>query len=149
MSNRNRTFLMAQILLTLTAFEFFGPIFRDFNASHAWNPDWDPHARLHLVWQLATMGMSGIANLYLIWFRSPLDVRNLWLSVVWQLTTIGGFWVACLLTPVYEGRITMPNIHMYIFGIDENVVVFTVLSAFLIAAVVLLVRMPRAAVAPQ
>jgi hypothetical protein len=138
MTNREKTIRTVQILLTITAFECFGPIVRDFNVSHAWNPDWDGHARFHLVWQLATMGLSGIANLYLIWFRKPLEVRTLWLSAAWQGTILAGFWVACLLTPVYEGRVTMPNIHMYIFGIDENVVVFTLLSAVLAAAVTLL-----------
>ena len=145
MGNTDKTFRIVQILLTITAFEFFGPIVRDFNASHAWNPDWDPHARLHLVWQLSTMGLSGLANLYLIWLRRPLDVRNLWLSVAWQLTTIGGFWLACLLTPIYGGRITMPNIHTNILGMDENVVVFTILSAVLVAAVVKLRQLPLAA----
>jgi hypothetical protein len=29
---------LAQILLTLTALEFFGPIVRDINATHALNP---------------------------------------------------------------------------------------------------------------
>jgi len=147
MSSHDKTVRTVQILLTITAFEFFGPIFRDFNASHAWNPDWDPHARLHLVWQLATMGLSGIANLYLIWLRRPLDLGNLWLSVAWQLTTIGGFWLACLLTPVYGGRITMPNIHTYILGMDENVVVFTILSAVLVAAIVKLRQISPAAAA--
>ncbi len=144
MSNRDKAYRAVQILLTITAFEFFGPIVRDFNASHAWNPDWDPHARFHLVWQLATMGMSGVANVWLIWFRRPFDVSNLWLSVFWQITTIGGFWVSCLLMPVYAGRVTMPNVHMYIFGIDENIVVFTILGAFLIGAIALLARTPRA-----
>jgi hypothetical protein len=90
--------------------------------------------------------MSGVANVWLIWFRKPFDVANLWLSVFWQITTIGGFWVSCLLIPVYAGRVTMPNVHMYIFGIDENVVAFTILGVLLIAAIVLLARMPRAAV---
>jgi hypothetical protein len=143
MDSNEKTFRIVQILLTVTALEFFGPILRDFNASHAWNPDWDPHARYHLVWQLATMGMSGTANLWLIWFRKPLSTANLWLSVIWQLTTIGGFWVALLLVPTYGGRVTMPNIHMYIFGIDENVVAFTVLGVLLLVAIAMLARLPR------
>ena len=138
MSNREKTLRTVQILLTITAFECFGPFLRDFNPSHAWNPDWDAHARFHLVWQLATMGLSGLANLYLIWFCRPLNAWHLWLSALWQATILTGFWAACLLTPLYEGRVTMPNIHMYIFGIDENVVVFTVLSSVLAAAVALL-----------
>jgi len=131
MSHRDRNIRAVQILLTLTALECFGPIIRDFNVSHAWNPDWAPHARYHLVWQLGTMGLSGIANLYLIWFRKPWDVRNLWLSAAWQGTILAGFWIAYLLTPVYEGSVTMPDMHVDLLGINENVVVFTVLLMML------------------
>lgn len=140
MNAGDKSFRTIQILLTITAFECFGPILRDFNASHAWNPDWDPHARFHLVWQLGTMGLSGLANLYLIWFRKPFNVRNLWLSAAWQSTILAGFWISCLLTSIYGGRITMPNIHVYIFGIDENVLVFAILSSFLAAALALLTK---------
>src|SRR5215470_1930167 len=73
-----------RILLTIVAFEFFGPILRDSNASHALNPTWVGHARVHLVWLLAFMFFSGIANMYLVWFRRPFDLRDLWLSVAWQ-----------------------------------------------------------------
>jgi len=143
MKNRERTIRIVQILLTVTALECFGPILRDFNVSHAWNPDWVGHARYHLVWQLATMGLSGLAILYLIWFRKPRDVRNLWLSAIWQATIVAGFWVAWVLTPIYEGSVTMPNMHVVIFGINENVVVFTVLSSVLAAAIALLATQLR------
>jgi hypothetical protein len=124
----------AQILLTLTALEFFGPILRDINATHALNPSWVGHARLHLIWLLAFMGLSGIANLYLIWFRRPFDVRDLWLSAAWQACNLGGFWIAVVLAPAYGGAVTLPETHVHILGLDENVVAFTILSALLIAA---------------
>jgi hypothetical protein len=124
----------AQILLTLTALEFFGPILRDINATHALNPSWVGHARLHLIWLLGFMGLSGIANLYLIWFRRPFEVRNLWLSAAWQACNLGGFWIAVVLAPAYGGAVTLPETHVHILGLDENVVAFTVLSALLIAA---------------
>jgi hypothetical protein len=124
----------AQVLLTLTAFEFFGPIVRDINATHALNPEWVGHARLHLIWLLAFMGLSGVVNLYLIWFRRPFDVRDLWLSVAWQACNLGGFWVSVVLAPAYGGAVTIPDTHVYIFGFDENVVVFTILSVLLLAA---------------
>ena len=134
----------AQLLLTVTALEFFGPILRDINATHALNPDWVGHARLHLIWLLAFMGFSGIANLWLIWFRQPFEVRNLWLSVAWQACNLGGFWVSVVLAPAYGGLVTMPDTHVHIFGIDENVVAFTILSALLLAAAALLRRAPVA-----
>jgi hypothetical protein len=133
-------YFTVRILLTIVAFEFFGPSVRDFNATHAFNPEWVGHARFHLIWQLAFMAFSGVANLYLIWSRRPGDLRQLWLSVWWQGFNIGAFWVACLLVPVYGGAITLPDTHFYIFGIDENVVVFAVLSAVLLAAAVKLRR---------
>jgi hypothetical protein len=127
--------LAVKIALTVTALEFFGPIVRDFHPSHALNPDWVGHARVHLVWLLGFMGLSGLANLYLIWLRRPFEVRNLWLSVAWQSCNLGGFWIAYLLTPVYDGLITVPGIHTHIFGIDENVFAFAVLSAVMLGVV--------------
>lgn len=128
-----------QIALTLTALEFFGPIVRDFHPSHALNPDWVGHARVHLVWLLGFMFFSGLANLYLIWLRRPFELRNLWLSAAWQSCNLGGFWVAYVLNPIYEGAITVPGIHVDILGYDENVFVFAVLS-IVMAGVLLALR---------
>jgi hypothetical protein len=119
---------LVQIALTVTALEFFGPVLRDMGDSHALNPDWVGHARVHLVWLLGFMFLSGLANLYLIWFRRPFELRNLWLSAGWQSCNLGGFWIAYFLNPLYEGAITVPGIHTHVFGIDENVFAFSVLS---------------------
>jgi len=124
-----RAVLAAKILLTLTAFEFFGPIVRDYNATHALNPAWVGHARLHLMWLLGFMFLSGVVNLWLIW-----RLQNLWLSLAWQACNLGGFWMAVVLAPVYGGAVTMPDTHVLILGHDENVVVFAVLSVLLLAA---------------
>jgi hypothetical protein len=93
---------------------------------------------VHLVWLLGFMCLSGLANLYLIWLRRPHEVRNLWLSALWQGCNLGGFWVAYVLAPSYQGEITVPGIHTHVFGIDENVFVFSVLTLILIAAVFVL-----------
>jgi hypothetical protein len=127
-----------KVLLTITSLEFFGPILRDYSPSHAFNPTWVGHARVHLVWLLGFMFFSGLANLYLIWFRRPREVGNLWLSVLWQACNLGGFWVAYALAPSYQGQITVPGIHTHILGYDENVFVFSVLTVVLIAALLLL-----------
>ena len=127
-----------RVLLTVTSLEFFGPILRDYSPSHAFNPTWTEHARVHLVWLLGFMFLSGLANLYLIWFRAPRDARTLWLSVLWQACNLGGFWIAYVLAPSYGGAITVPGIHTHILGIDENVFVFGVLSIVLGAAVIVL-----------
>lgn len=138
MAQRSGRIRAVQILLTVTAFEFFGPIVRDYSPSHAFNPDWVGHARLHLVWALAFMGLSGLANLWLVWWRSPFAVGNLWLSVLWQCCNLGGFWVSYALVDAYGGVVTMPDTHVHVFGIDENVFAFSVLSIVLAVAVMLL-----------
>lgn len=130
--------LAVKIALTVTALEFFGPIARDFHPSHALNPDWVGHARVHLVWLLGFMGLSGLANLYLVWLRRPFEVRNLWLSAAWQGCNLGGFWIAYLLLPVYDGQITVPGIHTEILGFDENVFAFSVLSVVMLGIVAVL-----------
>ena len=140
MTSADRSPLAVRVLLTVTSFEFFGPVVRDYSASHAFNPTWVGHARVHLVWLLGFMFLSGLANLYLIWLRPPEETRNLWLSVLWQACNLGGFWVAYVLAPSYEGLITVPGIHVHVFGYDENVFVFTLLSILLVVAAVLLRR---------
>ena len=112
-----------QIALTLTALEFFGPTIRDAGASHALNPEWVGHARVHLVWLLGFMFLSGIVNLVLIWKK-----RDLVMSAIWQSCNLGGFWIAYLLSDAYEGAITVPGIHTQVFGIDENVFAFSIFS---------------------
>jgi hypothetical protein len=127
MSHASRV-LVLRIALTITALEFFGPIVRDFGPSHALNETWVGHARVHLVWLLGFMFLSGLANLHLVWLRRPFELRNLRLSAVWQTCNLGGFWIAYVLAPVYQGEITVPGIHADILGVDENVFVFSVLS---------------------
>ena len=127
-----------RVLLTITAFEFFGPIVRDSGGDHLLHPDWPGHARVHLVWLLGFMGFSGLANLYLIWFRRPADVGNLRLSAAWQCCNLGGFWTAYVLESAYGGQIAVPGSHFHLFGMDENVFVFMVLSAVMLAALGLL-----------
>jgi hypothetical protein len=127
MSESARTRVI-QIALTITVLEFFGPILRDFGPSHAMNESWVGHARVHLVWLLGFMGLSGLANLYLIWWRRPFETRNLRLSALWQSCNLGGFWVAYVLLPIYGGSMTIPGVHTQVFGVDENVFVFAVLS---------------------
>jgi hypothetical protein len=137
---RQTTVRAVQVLLTLTALEFFGPIVRDWGPSHLTNPTWVGHARVHLAWLLGFMGLSGLVNLWLIWGRSPAELRNLWLSVAWQSCNLGGFWIAYVLVGTYDGAITIPDTHIHVFGIDENVFVFSVLSVVMVVAVALLAR---------
>ena len=116
-----------QVLLSITALEFFGPIVRDTGSDHLLHPDWPGHARVHLVW------------------LRPFDVANLRLSAAWQCCNLGGFWVAYALEHRYGGVIAVPGSHIHLFGADENVVVFTVLS-FVLAGAIFCLRGAKEAV---
>lgn len=138
MSTPDRRMRAVQVLLTIVAFEFFGPIVRDYGPSHALNPSWVGHARLHLVWLLGFMFFSGLVNLWLIWGRRPFDVRDLRLAALWQCCNLGGFWAAYALADAYGGLVTVPGIHVHVLGWDENVLVFAILSAVMAVALALL-----------
>ena len=129
-----RNLLIAKILLTVGVFEFFGPMLKDTGNSHLINSEWVGHARVHLAWLLGYMFFSGLVNLYFIWVRKPFKLEYLYLSCLWQATHLVGFWAAIVFVPLYDGAIVDHRYHTHILGIDENIFVFTILSAILIAA---------------
>jgi len=123
-----------QILLTIGCLEFFGPMIKDTGASHLLNEEWVGHARIHLGWLLGFMFFSGLANLYLIWFRQPRIKDNLKVTALWQGMHLLGFWGAVGLAPLYNGQLVDHRYHTYILGIEENAFVFGVLSIILLVA---------------
>lgn len=124
-----------QILLTLGCLEFFGPMFKDTGTSHLMNPEWVGHARIHLAWLLGFMFFSGLANLYLIWFRQPKIKDNLKVVALWQGMHLLGFWGGIGLAPLYNGQLVDHRYHTFILGIEENAFVFGVLSIILLVAI--------------
>lgn len=131
----NRSYRIAQILLTLGCLEFFGPIIKDTGMSHLMNPEWVGHARIHLGWLLGFMFFSGLANLYLIWIKSPQSKSNLNMSVLWQGAHLLGFWGSVAFSPLYNGQLVDMRYHTYILGIEENVFVFAIMTIILLIAI--------------
>lgn len=125
---------VVQVLLTVTALEFFGPAIRDTGHSHLLNSEWVGHARVHLMWLLGFMVCSGVANLYFIWRKKSPKLPDLYLSLIWQGCNLVGFWIAIVLVESYGGAIVDLRYHMRIFGIDENVFGFSILTALYLAA---------------
>jgi len=79
------------------------PIF-ELNDSHVFNPGWEPHARLHEVWQLATNCAIGVFSLWLVWFRG-----NLRLSSLMTFFVTGGFLLAYALRGSYGGSMVLSD----------------------------------------
>ncbi len=142
---KSGSLLAVRVLLTCCMMEFFGPWLRDYSSSHVFHPEWVGHARLHMMWLLGFMLFSGIANLYLIWFTRPLRLIHLYVAAAWTGANLLGFWLAIVMVPVYDGLITVPDTHYHIFGIDENVFGFSILSTLYLIAIGIL----RLRVVPQ
>lgn len=129
---------LVKVLLTIVAFEFFGPLKRDSDKTHLFNPEWVGHARFHLVWQLGMMLFGGVVTMLLIWMPDPLRPIHLYLASALLASNLFGFWAAVFLVKWYKGIIWVPRIHIKILGVDENVFVFSVLSLIYVGALAVL-----------
>jgi hypothetical protein len=138
-------FLLARILLTLvTAGYGFVTILADFNQTHATNPEWTPHARFHVVWQISSYCGFGLLSLALIWLPGPYAVERLYLACAFAGIVFGAFFVALFSMPLYGGRAYDDNGYLpFRLGgarMDVNVSAFSAFVVVLIAAVLSVAR---------
>lgn len=132
---------LLKIILTIGALEFFGPALRDSDISHLQNPAWPGHAKVHMMWFIGFLFFSGIAQVYLIWFRKPADPA---LVLGWQLCNLLAFWSAVLLAPLYGGAVIDGFYHTQILGINENILAFTIFGLVWIAGAIVFKMQKRA-----
>lgn len=135
--------LPAQILLTIATIGYgFVPMLADFNATHATNPEWPPHARFHVVWQVLGSAAVAVIALYLIWSGGPMATERLYLAGALGVAGLLGFFAAMVLRPMYGGAMYDTNgIQPFkgpIGGMwDVNVTVFTALLVIFIVGLIL------------
>ena len=97
--------LIARVLLTLTTAGWaFATVIADFNKTHATNPQWTPHARFHVVWQISSYVGFGVLALALIWWPGPLALERLYLVALMSAIVYAAFFAALIAMPVYGGR---------------------------------------------
>jgi len=70
-------------------------ILADINKTHATNPAWTPHARFHVVWQVASYAGIGLTALALIWTPGPATVARLYLAAAFAAAAPEREIVAC------------------------------------------------------
>ncbi len=106
----------------------------EINATHVFNPEWPPHARLHEVWQLATNSSIGLFSLWLAWGRG--QVR---LASILALLVMGGFVFAYAIQAGYGGSmvLTAGGAEKTVLGLNLGVVgaAVVILSAMLVLAI--------------
>jgi hypothetical protein len=139
------TNLLARILLTLATVGYgFVTMKADFNATHAINPTWTPHARFHVVWQVLSYSGIALIALGLIWIGGPMQTERLYLAALLAAAVYGGFFLALAARPIFGGTLYdengyppfKPPVGAAHWRWDVNVTVFTILSLLLIIGAV-------------
>lgn len=101
----------------------------EINQTHVFNPAWEPHARLHEVWQLFTNTALGAFSLWLVWFKG-----NLRLASLLTLFVTGGFLLAYGLRDVYGGSMVLSDgSEKMILGVNLGLFAYTL--AIVLAAI--------------
>jgi hypothetical protein len=135
------SYLIPRILLSLATVGYgFVTIKADFNATHATNPLWTPHAKFHVVWQILSYCGLAVIALGLIWIKGPVEVERLYLATGIGAAIFGAFFIALLARPIFGGTLYDQNGYLPFkapFGParwqwDVNVTVFTVLTAIML-----------------
>lgn len=137
--------LLPRILLTLNTLGYgLGPLLVDLSRTHATNPQWTPHARFHVVWQVTSYAGIGLIALGLIWLAGPYPTARLYLASAIALMMYISFGLAAFTMPRYGGKL-VDNINgVPPFGVrtilgrevtfDRNTTSFGVQAVLLVAA---------------
>jgi len=135
--------LLARVLFTLmTAGYAVLTVIADFNATHATNPKWTPHARFHVVWQISSYVGFGVLALALTWWPGPWAIERLYLVAAMGAIVYVAFFVAVFAMPVYGGEAYDQNgyvpfaapVPLIAKKWDVNITIFSVMVCVLIAA---------------
>jgi hypothetical protein len=147
----------ARVLLSLLCgIQGLATLVIDLNRTHATNPLWPGHARLHLVWQSMTVALVSIVALCLLWSPSALGLssdQRFFLAALLASVSCFGFLLAFLGRRLYAGTLSDPNgippLHVSVagrtFAFDMNLVAIVValLSLAFLLALYMHERDPR------
>jgi hypothetical protein len=110
----------------------------DLNRTHATNPLWPGHARLHLVWQSMTAALLSVVALCLLWSPGVLGLspdQGFFLAALLASISCFGFLLAFLGRRLYAGALSDPNgippLHLSVVG--QTVAVDLNLAAIVVA----------------
>jgi hypothetical protein len=141
--------LFARILLSVVTIGYgFVTVLADFNKTHATNPQWTPHARFHVVWQISSYVGFGLLALTLLWWPGPYATDRLYLAALMAAIVYAAFFVAVIAMPIYGGGAYDKNGYLPFAAPvpviakrwDLNITVFSVLSIILIVGALSITR---------
>jgi len=133
--------LLARTLLTVVTIGYgFITVLADFNKTHATNPQWTPHARFHVVWQICSYVGFGLLALALLWWPGAYATERLYLVALMGAIVYAAFFVAVFAMPIYGGAAYDNNgyipfaapLPLIAKRWDVNITAFSVLSIVLV-----------------
>jgi len=102
--------LIPRLLFSAVAIMIFvGPIFADFNKTHATNPLWTPHARFHVVWQVLSQTGVSLVILWLLRSEAADYSVHIWVAVILNYVWLAAFYATLASMPLYGGALTDVN----------------------------------------
>ena len=114
---------MKKFIITFSVLLFAVVVpYLEINATHVFNLDWTPHARIHEVWQLITNSSIGVVCLWLVWVKKDTKI-----STILSLLITGSFLVAYMIQDSYGGSMKyLDGSENRLLGINMGVLVFGV-----------------------
>ncbi len=140
-------YLAPRILISIIALAVsIGPMFADFNKTHATNPLWTPHARFHVVWQVLSQAGVSMVILFLLWSRSADYLTHIWIAAILAYVWLGSFFVTLASMSLFDGSLKDVNgikpFRFNIFGkiylVDTNLFGASILTVINTVAVYLI-----------
>lgn len=118
--------MLAKIIITIGALLYgLGVPLLEINQTHVFNPQWEAHARLHEVWQLATNSALALLALWLTWRRQQIRLASLLSMLV-----TGGFLFAYFVRPLYDGSMVLSDgTEKLVLGINLGLLAFGIVFA--------------------
>ncbi|HZX50900.1 hypothetical protein [Pseudomonas sp. XK-1] len=115
--------MLAKLIITIgTLLYGLGVPLLEINQTHVFNPQWEAHARLHEVWQLATNSALALLALWLTW-----RCQQIRLASLLSMLVTGGFLFAYFARHFYSGSMVLSdgseklvlgiNLGLFAFGI--------------------------------
>jgi hypothetical protein len=93
-----RAFSAGKALCIFSAFTYgvLPAIIDTFDPHHLQNPDWPPHARLHLMWLISAGLYTSLFSIYLFWTATPQAFERMRVGAILGALHIAGFFTAGL-----------------------------------------------------
>ena len=108
-----------------------------FDPYHLTNPEWNGHARLHLLWLIAICASAGLCAAYLAWRASPERPETLEKATLLGLIIVGSFFCAGIFGPLVGANYGPPEHYFFGGRVGGPLIHFTLAGLFLGSGILL------------